>query len=403
VRNGLLKKRISGKQSGGCVRVLVVFITPFLYGMERAVIGTFDALRPDIDPHFVQSSRIFERDPPVIQEMRRRCFSMTLLPDREDWEPLGRPRSLRHLFRMVYALVRSNITVLKAARGKDVLFVPSARAGLMAVCAAVMFRASGRRVVHQFHDLGQPIPGSQLWFRLLTDCIHTSSFGLKVAEDALPAIRGKRNVVMPYIVEVEPEVREDVDAQRILCGKRNVFFVGQVSRYKGVDLLLRAFEPVAREHADVMLHLLGGCDEDFRDQLNEQVAAAGLIHRVRFWGYREDVLDLLRSAYLYVQSSPPSRFHECFPRSVLEAMAVGIPTICFRSGGLPEMVIHEETGLVCEESVVALSDALNRFLVDKDFRDLCAAGAKQRYEELCSPRRMRQPWIQFLAKKAADL
>jgi hypothetical protein len=37
--------------------------------MERVVIGTFDVLRPDIDPHFVQSNRIFERAPKVIQEM----------------------------------------------------------------------------------------------------------------------------------------------------------------------------------------------------------------------------------------------------------------------------------------------------------------------------------------------
>jgi glycosyltransferase involved in cell wall biosynthesis len=394
----LLKTTESVQQVRGC-GVLVVFITPFLYGMERAVIGTFDALRPDIDPHFVQSSRIVERNPPVIQEMQRRCFSMTLLPDKEDWEPLGRPRSLRHFFGMVYALIRSNVTVLRAARGRDVLFVPSARAGLLSVFAAVMCRATGRRVVHQFHDLGRPILGAQLWFRLVTDCIHNSNFGLKVVQEKLPAIRGKRNIVLPYIVEVESEVREDIEAHRVLEGTRNVFFVGQVSRHKGVDLLVRAFGPIARQHADVTLHLLGGYNEEFRCELDEQIAAAGLIHRVRFWGYREDVLDLLRSAYLYVQSSPPSRFHECFPRSVVEAMAVGIPTICFRSGALPEMVLHEKTGLVCEESVASLSDALNRFLEDKDFRDLCAAGAKQRYEELCSSHRIRQFWIQFLAKE----
>ena len=380
------------------MRVLVVLITPFLYGMERAVIGTFDVLRPDIDPHFVQSNRIFEREPPVIQEMLRRCFSMTLLPDKEDWEPLGRPRSLRHLWSMLYALVRSNITVLNAVRGSDVLFVPSARAGLLSVCAAVMCRVTGRRVVHQFHDLGKPILGAQFWFRLVTDCIHNSNFGLRVVQATVPAIRGKRNIVLPYIVEIESNVRENPAAERVLCGTRNVFFVGQVSRHKGVDLLVRAFEPIARQHVDVTLHLLGGCNEEVRHELDEQIAAAGLSDRVRFWGYREDVLDLLRFAYLYVQSSPPSRFHECFPRSVLEAMAVGVPTICFQSGALPEMVLHERTGLICEESVASLSDALNRFLVDKDFRDRCATRAKQRYEELCSPRRMRQSWIQFLAK-----
>jgi hypothetical protein len=100
VCKGLLKTTTSDRQAHSSVSFLVVFITPFLYGMERAVIGTFDVFRPDIDLHFVQSNRIFEREPPVIQEMLRRCFSMTLLPGKEDWEPLGRPRSLRHHLEM---------------------------------------------------------------------------------------------------------------------------------------------------------------------------------------------------------------------------------------------------------------------------------------------------------------
>jgi glycosyltransferase involved in cell wall biosynthesis len=398
----LLKTQEPGKQASGSLRVLVVFVTPFLYGMERAVIGTFDVLRPEIAPHFVQSSRIVERNPPVIREMQRCGFPMTLLPDKEDWEPLARPRSLRHLIRMMYALVRSNMTILRAARDKDILFVPGTRAGLSSVCAAVMFRVTGRRVVHQFHDLGRPTPGAELWFWLVTDCIHNSNFGLNVVQKRLPAIRRKRNIVLPYIVELESDVREDVEAHRVLDGKRNVFFVGQISRHKGVDLLVRAFGSVAQKHADVALHLFGGYNEDFRLELDEQIAAAGLVHRVRFWGYREDVLGLLRSAYLYVQSSPPSRFHECFPRSVIEAMALGIPTICFRSGALPEMVIHEKSGLVCEESAASLADALNRFLVDSSFRDACAAGAKQRYEELCSSHRIRESWIRCLAISKGD-
>ena len=108
---------------------------------------------------------------------------------------------------------------------------------------------------------------------------------------------------------------------------------------------------------------------------------------------------MLRHAYLYVQSSPPSRFHECFPRSVVEAMAFGIPTICFRSGALPEMVIHEKTGLVCEESIISLADALDRLLRDTRFRDECAVGARQRYEELCFPLKLRQSWIKCLTSR----
>ena len=378
-------------------RVLVPLITPYLYGMERAVIEAFDALRPEVEPYFVQSSRINGRNPPIIQEMRRRGFPIVLLPDKTDWEPPSRPRSIRHFLNMMVALVRSNITILRAARGKDILYVPGLRAGLFSVCAALMFRISGRRVVHHFHDLGTAMPGARCWFSLVTDCVHNTEFGYRVVRKKFPEIRRKRNLVVPYILEVKPQIPEDREACCILEGKRNLFFVGQISRHKGVDILLQAFKSIAREHQDVMLHLVGGCREDFRRQLDlDLLAEPALIDRVKFWGYREDILHLLRSAYLYVHSSPPSRFHESFGRSVVEAMALGVPTVCFRSGALQEIVVHEKTGLVCDESAASLAAALNRFLTEINFRNRCGGNARRRYEELYSALVVRDRWIQFL-------
>src|ERR1700733_2963109 len=135
-------------------RVLVPLITPYLYGMERAVIEAFDALRPEIEPYFVQSNRIARSNPPIIHQMRKRGFPIVLLPDKWDWAAAARPRSITHFFNMVYAIVRSNATILKAARGKNILYVPGLRSGLLSRSAALMFRIRGRRVIHHFHDLG---------------------------------------------------------------------------------------------------------------------------------------------------------------------------------------------------------------------------------------------------------
>ena len=300
---------------------------------------------------------------------------------------------------MVVAAIRSNIAVLRGVRGKDVLYVPGISAASSSMLAAIYCRFTGRRVIHHFHDLGTSNRLFPLWIPLVTDFVHNTEFGYEDITRKLPSIKRKRNVVLHYIVKIRSEAPQDGEITHALDGKRNVFFVGQVSRHKGVDLLVRAFTSVACEHRDVTLHLVGGFNEDFRFELDELIAAAGQTHRVRFWGYKEDVLGLLRSAYLYVQSSPPSRFHDCSPLSVIEAMALGIPTICFRSGALPEMVIHEKTGLVCEESVASLVDAMNRFLLDTEFRDACAAAARQRYEELWCPHRVRESWLRFLAKE----
>lgn len=378
-------------------KVFIPLVSPFLYGMERAVIEVFDALRPEVDPYFLQSGRIFEGHPPIIEEMVRRGFSIELLPDRTDWERLAKPRSLKHFIQMVTAAVRSNFATLKGVRGKDVLYVPGISAAASSLLAAIYCQLTGKRVIHHFHDLGTSNRLFPLWIPLVTDFVHNTEFGYRDVAGKLPAIRHKRNVVIPYLIKLRPVGGMNAERTRLLSGQRNVFFCGQVSRHKGVDLIIQAFSQIANEHPDAVLHLVGGYKPEFRKDLDSMIESAQLTKRVIFWGYREDVADLLRFAYLYVQGSPPSRFHDCSPLAVIEAMAAGLPTVCFRSGALPEMVVHERTGLVCEESVPALAAAFSRILADHRLRQACATAARQRYEEVWHPQRIHDAWMHFLA------
>src|ERR1035438_2560478 len=166
----------------GVTRVFIPLITPFLYGMERAVIELFDALRPEVEPYFLQSNRIYQRQPPIVREMTRRGFSIQLLPDKTDWERLAKPRSFVHLCQMVAAAVRSNIAFFKGARGKDVLYVPGISAGSSSLLAALYYRLTGRRVIHHFHDLGTNNWLFALWVPLVTDFVHNTEFGYRSEE-----------------------------------------------------------------------------------------------------------------------------------------------------------------------------------------------------------------------------
>jgi glycosyltransferase involved in cell wall biosynthesis len=377
-------------------RVLIPFPTPYLYGMERAVIETFDVLRPEIDPWFVQGSLIYAAGFPVIEEMRRRGLNVALLPDKHHWPQIGKPRSIRHFGEMLKAAVVVNLTILKAAWHKDVLYVPSISYGHLAVLAALWCRIRSRRVIHHFHDLGTNTPTFPFWIPFVTDFVHNTEFGYAAVSKSLPAIRRKRNAVIPCIVDVESRVAEDPHAKRVLASTRNVFFVGQVSKHKGVDMLLEAFKTVAESYPNVMLHLVGGCARSFQLELEELCSHPALAGRVKCWGYREDALQLLHSAYVYVHTSPPSRFRESLGRSVVEAMALGVPTVCFRSGALQEIVVHEQTGFLCDESASCLAAALGRFLADSNFRNNCSQNATRRYDELYSARVVRKRWLELL-------
>jgi glycosyltransferase involved in cell wall biosynthesis len=386
----------------GVTRVFIPLVTPFLYGMERAVIELFDALRPGVEPYFLQSNRIFQRQPPIIREMTRRGFSIQLLPDKTDWERLAKPRSFVHLCQMIAAAVRANLAIFKGACGKDVLYVPSISAAAGSLLAAVHHRLTGRRVIHHFHDLGTNNRLFALWIPLVTDFMHNTEFGYQDVVSKHPAIKRKRNFIVPSILDVDERLPEDPEVCRSLTGKRNLFFVGQISGHKGVDILIEAFSLVARKYPDVLLHLVGGCANDFRRDLDREIAAAGVGDRVRFWGFREDATRLMRFAHVYVHTSPPSRFHESFGRSVVEAMAYGVPTVCFRSGALQEVVLHEKTGLICEESAFSLASALNRFLEERKFQEACGKGARQRYEQMYSPAVVRPRLAQVLRAKRGD-
>jgi glycosyltransferase involved in cell wall biosynthesis len=379
----------------GVTRVFIPLITPFLYGMERAVIELFDALRPGVEPYFLQSNRIFQRQPPIIREMTRRGFSIQLLPDKTDWERLAKPRSLVHLCQMVTAAVRANIAIFKGACGKDVLYVPSISAGSGSLLAALHCRFTGRRVIHHFHDLGTNNRLFAVWIPLVTDFIHNTKFGYEDIVRKLPAIKRKRNFIVPCILEVDERLPDDPEVRQSLMGKRNLFFVGQISAHKGVDILLKAFKLVAPKYPDVWLHLVGACGNDFQRELDREIASAGLRDRVRFWGFREDATRLMRFAHVYVHTSPPSRCHESFGRSVVEAMALGVPTVCFRSGALQEIVSDGQTGILCDESPAALQEGISRMLEDRDFRDSCGRNARRRYEALYSSVAVVPRWRDF--------
>jgi len=359
-----------------------------------AVIELFDALRPDVEPYFLQGSLIFKDRQPAIREMISRGFAISLLPDKHHWPRLARPKSIRHLYEVLQASLRVNIATLKGACSKDVIYVPGISTGSGSLLAALLYRVTGRRVIHHFHDLGTNNLLFPLWIPLVTDFIHNTEFGYEDIVQKLPAIKRKRNIIVPNILEVDPRVPEDPEARRLLEGKRNLFFVGQVSRHKGVDILVEAFKLVARRYPDVMLHLVGECGEDLRRELDQQ-RSRELAGRVQFWGFREDAIQLLHYAYLYVRSSPPSRCHESFGRSVVEAMALGVPTAYFRSGALQEIVLDRQTGILCDENPAALQEGISRMLGDHAFRDRCGRNARTRYEQVYSREAVVPRWRDF--------
>lgn len=383
-------------------RVLIPFGSPFLYGMERAVIELFDSVRPDVEPDFLVSTLIADAGLPVTEEIRRRGLRHTMMSDRTDWPRVGKPRSISHLAAMLRGLILANVDALRASADKDIIYVSNLLALLNSLLACLVFRGRRKRVVYAFHDLVVDYP----WLMraagiAVSEYVYQSVLSAEWLQARLPHLSRKKWTVIPHVIDLRVGKRMSAT---LASTRRHIVFGGQVAPHKGPDFLLAAFAALASQYPDVDLHIVGGPAEGaFADVLRQRRDAHGLNDRVYFWGYRDDLLDIVQEAYIYVQPSRPSLFHEAAPRGVVEAMGLGVPAVVFRSGGLQEAVLDGQTGVICEEeSVQCLAEALKTFLGDREFHDRCAVNAKKHYELMYAPERVVARWRRFFTGRCAS-
>ena len=229
----------------------------------------------------------------------------------------------------------------------------------------------------------------------MTDFVHNSSYGREAVRKSNPFVDRAKNWIIPSPV-LRAETSELSDNASDFEGNgRHILFVGQVARHKGIDMLLNAFSLLRRSHKDIKLHIVGGCDDsDLKTRING--GSNGNVG-IKHWGYRDDVLNIMKLADLLVSPSP-SDTNESFGRVVTEAMSVGTPTICFRSGALQEIVTHEETGLICEaETAESLASNIEKLLTDDHLRERYGISARARFEQLYAPAQIKSRWLQVVA------
>ena len=144
-------------------------------------------------------------------------------------------------------------------------------------------------------------------------------------------------------------------------GSRIVLLPARLTRWKGQELLLRAFAAIQAEPyaQDIVLVLAGGGAKgsSFVKELEALTAGLGIeSSRVRLPGHCDDMAAAMLLATLVVSASLEP---EAFGRTVAEAGAMGTPVIAPNHGAAPEIVLHEATGwLVPPGDVGALVAAL---------------------------------------------
>jgi glycosyltransferase involved in cell wall biosynthesis/ribosomal protein S18 acetylase RimI-like enzyme len=174
--------------------------------------------------------------------------------------------------------------------------------------------------------------------------------------------------------DVDPELAAElrhklgVGPDDVVCG-----VVGRLVREKGYAEVFAAAAALRAGVPDLRFVVVGPTDPAKADALTEEEIDAARAAGVLFLGFRDDVHDLYAAMDLYVLAS----YREGFPRSAMEAAAMGLPVVATDIRGCREVVEHETTGvLVPPRDAGALATAVERLATDGALRRQMGAAAR---------------------------
>ncbi len=142
---------------------------------------------------------------------------------------------------------------------------------------------------------------------------------------------------------------------------------------KGHRFLLKAMADIKSTHPHIYLAIFG--QGPLEAELKGQAESLGITDRVTFAGFREDLDSYFTCLDLFVHPA----LAEGLGVATLKAQAAGVPVVAFESGGLPEAVLHGETGLLVKpEDSDALRRAIIRLADDDELRARYSHAARER-------------------------
>jgi len=200
-------------------------------------------------------------------------------------------------------------------------------------------------------------------------------------------------VGIPVPPRGERPARSPEDPLRLLV-------IGTLDRHKRQDLAVEALRCLHDDGVAAELVLVGAsADETYAREVQALAHTVGVADRVTFAGQSDDVaMHLLRSDVLLLPAG------EVTPLVLMEAMAYQTPVVAARMGSIPDVVVHEQSGLlVAPDDAEAMAAAVRRLAEQPALSAALRAGARERvethFDEAQSHERLRLELQRLIARR----
>jgi glycosyltransferase involved in cell wall biosynthesis len=215
------------------------------------------------------------------------------------------------------------------------------------------------------------------WCGRLADRVLAVSVATKrLMVDVEGVPESKISVVLNGMDPPPPPTADEVERVRAELapeGARICLMIGRLHEEKGHHVLFQAI-PYVLDRIGKVLFVLAG-DGPHRGRLEAQAEVLGISECIRFLGQRRDVPILIAGADIVILPS----LAESFGYALVEAMSLGRPVVASDSGGIPEVVAHDETGLIVPKGdAEALGRALVRVLADRTLAERLGNAGRRR-------------------------
>lgn len=266
---------------------------------------------------------------------------------------------------------------------------------LMVVAILKLFR---KKIVYHFHNKGVS-KASDKWF---TNLLYKYAFyrtkSILLSPNLYPDFeKYLKPEDVYYCPNGIPAVRNDLSAteQNNKASKCKLLFLSNMLTEKGALVLLEACKILKLKNIDFECHFVGAWSDIPVNYFKKLVHEYQLFQEVIAHGpkHNEEKINFLLAADIFVLPT----FNDCFPLVLLEAMSYGLPVVSTAEGGIPDIVLNNETGfLIPQKDAYGLAAKLEVLIKEPDLRRKLGEAGRKRFLNHFTLERFEENFIKIL-------